>query len=436
MTLMSGLRRIAFISVHGCPVRRLGEKDTGGMNVYLLSLARELGRQGLQVDVFTRAHDPKDPQVVSLGDNARVVHIKSGPYGQEKDHIHRYLPQFLEGLLAFTESQGLSYDLLHAHYWLSARAGSALKARWQVPLVTSFHTLAEVKRRFKPDQQESPLRLPMEHEAVARADAIFAFTAEEKGYLIQLYDADPGQVHVLPGGVDPGLFHPAEKAMARRTLELPREARVVSYIGRMEPFKGVDLLLRAVALLQSRSGLVLMLLGGGSADQDSADIDRLRDLAQQLGIVQLSQFLGSVPQERLPLYYNASDVCVIPSFYETWGLVALEAMSCGIPVLASRVGGLACTVVDGVTGFLVPDRSPEAFALSLERLLEDETLRGSMGLAGRPWAKQFAWPLVAEQVLNVYHALIKDGAVGEGDREWLRDAPLGHKPYSTTCGPS
>jgi D-inositol-3-phosphate glycosyltransferase len=396
------------------------------MNVYLLGLAKELGRRGIKVDVFTRVHDPKDPQIVPLGENSRVIHILAGPVDEDKEQLHQFLPDFVQGLLSFTEQHDICYDLLHAHYWYSATAGLALKARCQVPLVTCFHTLAEVKLKYRPGQQESPLRLQAERDAVAQADAIFAFTEEEKGHLVDLYGASSDLVHVVPGGVDMTLFRPLGKREARAKLGIPAGRRVVSYVGRMEPFKGVELLLQSVAALRDRSNLEVLFLGGGSPEEDPAEMASLKRMATEMGIGDVCRFLGSIPQEQLPVYYSASDLCAVPSFYESWGFVAIEAMACGTPVVAMRVGGLAVTVLDGVTGLLVSERQPELWARSIEGLLEDEERRQALGQAGQRWAQRFAWPPVADQVLNVYHSLRVTESAGESEWKWPSSVLGGH----------
>ncbi|MBI2867416.1 MAG: glycosyltransferase [Chloroflexi bacterium] len=411
------LNRIAYISVHGCPLRRLGERDTGGMNVYLLALARELGRHGLSIDIYTREHDPRDPRVVDIGEGARVVHIPAGPYREEKDNIHLHLGQFLRGVLSFTQANSLSYDIVHGHYWLSAKVASALKRRWGVPLAVSFHTLGEVKRRARKGQQERPVRIATERQVITKADALFAFNPDEKEQLVRLYHAPPDRVRVVPGGVDLSLFHPLDMTASRKQLGLPEKGLVALYVGRVEPFKGVDLLLEATALLKRWDDLTVLVVGGGSAGH--ADVERLSALATELGIAERLRFTGSVPHHALPAYYSAADVCVVPSYYESFGFVAVEAMACGTPVVATQVGGLAVTVEDGQTGYLLPERSASLLAERIERLLQEPSLRRRMGLAARARMSRFTWPVVARQVMAEYHALWKKdsfGALGGHDQ--------------------
>ena len=400
----ASLERIAVISMHGCPVARLGERDTGGMNVYVLQTAKELGHRGLQVDVFTRAHDPRDEQVTELGPNARVIHLKAGPYRESKQGLYRHLPLFISRLLEYQETQGLRYQLVHTHYWLSGLVGRVLAQRRGTPLVSNFHTLAELKLQARVGEREPQERLAGERGVIEAADALLASTRHEQEALIRTYRASVGQVTVIPCGVDTELFRPLDRAASKAALGLQGK-RVVLFVGRIEPLKGVDLLIRAVAQLDEQQAIRVLIVGGRPG-QDQ-EIRRLRDLAEALHIAPLVQFLGLVPQEELPTYYNAADVCVLPSHYESFGLVALEAQACGVPVIASRVGGLPAVVRDGQTGYLIPWRCPEPFSERLEVLLHNELLRRTLGEAGRRHAQELSWRHVADQLEEVYCSLLR-----------------------------
>ena len=395
--------RIAVISVHGCPVLRSGEKDTGGMNVYLLELAKKLGQLGLMVDVYTRYHDPQDPQVIQLGQNTRVIHIYAGPYGEPKGSIYHDLPQFVRNLQSFQRSHGLSYDVVHSHYWLSGWVGNILSREWGVPHITHFHTLAEVKRRARVGEREPALRSTVERQVVQEAHRIVAGTPHERDALVRFYGAQPGKIVVIPCGVDTKRFRPMDQEEARTHLGL-NGAHVVLYVGRIEPLKGVELLLRCIAGVEHNSEYKLLVVGGRL--HRDRQLAQLRTLAQELGIGEKVNFLGSLPQEELPYYYNAADVCVVPSYYESFGLVALEAMACGTPVIARRVGGLLNLVRDGYTGYLIPWHCPDPFAERLEVLLASNSLRKAMGRAAHSWAQQWSWDLVATQVEEAYQELL------------------------------
>ena len=396
--------RLAILSFHGCPVARLGEKDTGGMNVYVMQLARELGRRGNQVDVFTRTHDPNDPQIVPLGDGARVIHLKAGGYSDTKETLYETTPEFLSNLRAFWEAEGSEYDLIHSHYWLSGHVGGVLSQSWNVPHVTTFHTLAKTKIRARAGEMESERRLSVEARLADRADAMVVSTQDEKDDLVRLYQAHPHKVWVTPPGVDLDLFRPSDKAEARRTLGLDG-AKVILYVGRLEPLKGLDILLNAVALLEDDSETRLLIVGGGPGDDE---LGRLKQLASDHGIQGRVTFTGAVRQTDLPDYYNAADVFVLPSHYESFGLAALEAMACGTPVVASRVGGLKTFIESGRTGYLIPWRCPEPFAHRLEMLLDSPALRDMMGKAARTKALEMSWSGVADRIGGFYSTLLDD----------------------------
>ncbi|MEE9490803.1 MAG: glycosyltransferase [Dehalococcoidia bacterium] len=400
------MMRIAEISVHGCPLRPLGSKDAGGMNVYVRQLSQELGRIGVKVDIFTRWHDPKEPEVMMIGEQARLIHIEAGEQEDVPNtDIHRCLPQFLCNLHRFSEREEVTYDLIHSHYWLSAWVVGQLKAQLGIPHVATFHTLGAVKNRARPDEMEPVLRLDVERKAIAAADRVIAFTAEERDDLIGIYGAHPDMVSIIPCGIDLGLFHPMDRWKARSELGLD-DSRVLLFAGRIEPIKGIDILLRAVALLTDGGGVRLLVVGGDAAS--AHEVARLCALAGGLGIGDKVTFLGAVEHGRMPLFYSAADLCVVPSYHESFGLVALEALACGTPVVASSVGGLATIIKDGETGYLVDGLSHEAFARRLELLLGDEELRRRMGDAAHLSAAKYAWPIVAGQVLMVYEELTGD----------------------------
>ena len=397
--------RLALLSFHGCPVARLGEKDTGGMNVYVLQIAKEFARQGNKVDVFTRCHDPRDPQIVDLGDGARVIHLKAGPLSETKEALYQYIPEFLNNLLAFQRSEETQYDLIHSHYWLSGRVGIALSKNWKVPHVTTFHTLAKTKLQARAGESESDLRISVERRVMNSADAIIVSTDQERDDLARLYQTSPHKVRVIPAGVDLGLFQPLDKTRARKELGLS-EKKVILYVGRIEPLKGLDILLNAVAILEDRSDTRLLIVGGKPGLDK--ELDRLKSLSAQLGIEDMVTFMGTLSQTELPEYYSAADVFVLPSYSESFGLVALEAMACGTPVVVSRVGGLKSFVKNGETGYLIPWRCPEPFAQQIDVLLTNPPLREMMGKAAAAKARQMSWGGVANSMLDFYSSLLDD----------------------------
>ena len=407
------MHRIALISFHGCPVVRLGERDTGGMNVYVLQTAKELGHRGHKVDVYTRYHDPRDPQIVELEENVRVIHLKAGPYAEAKDNLSRYKRVFLDKLYRFQEAHDLEYDLIHSHYWLSGKVATELSRQWQVPHVTCFHTLAKIKQRARAGERETDRRIAGERVVMAQADAVVSFSRFEKEDVVGLYGVPPHKVHVIPAGVDLDMFKPVDGAAARQRLGLNGES-VILYVGRIEPLKGIGILLSALAQMEDRADIRLLIVGG-NLEKDH-EVARLRTMAQALGVHEEVSFIGTVPQNELPIYYSAANVCVLPSYYESFGLAALEAMACGTPVIASRVGGLQTIVKNGETGYLIPWRCPDPFVERLEMLLGNSVLQRVIGGAARVEAEKMSWSLVVDRLLDIYDSLagasVASAAVG------------------------
>jgi D-inositol-3-phosphate glycosyltransferase len=402
--------RVAILSYHTCPVAPLGGPETGGLNVYVREMTRELAERGHHVDIFTRrAGDVPElePPVVDGHPHARLIHIPAGPPAYvEKSLLPLYVDEFERGVVAFAEREGITYDVVHSHYWLSGVIGARLKERWDIPHVTMFHTLGEVKSRSRISEWEPDERIQAEEMIVQQADRIVAAGRDERELLMRLYGARSESISVVPCGVNLDLFHPIPQDVARRELGLHTDDRILLFVGRVEPLKGIDILLGAATQLENERECRVLVIGGDSSAQEG-EMAHLRNLASRLGVADRVSFLGAVEHERLPYFYSAADVCVVPSFYESFGLVALEAMACGTPVVASRVGGLAGTVRDGETGYLIPWRCPEPFAERIELLLDNEELRSAFGTAARESVERFRWANVAEAVLDIYRELIE-----------------------------
>ncbi|MDE2860972.1 MAG: glycosyltransferase [Chloroflexota bacterium] len=402
------VERVAVVSVHGCPDAPLGSKDAGGMNVYIRKVAEELSDRGVFVDVFSRNHDANVPPTVQLAERARVVHVNAGDPSDDKAELSRNLPAFVDAVLDYTGDHGLIYDIVHSHYWLSGMATTLLARRWGVPHVATFHTLAEVKKRARAGEDEPEERSVGEVMVVRAADAIVAFSRHERDALVRFYDASADKVEVIPCGVDVDLFRPVERDEARQKLGLG-DGGVVLFVGRLEPLKGVDILLRAVAQLELADTTRTLIVGGDL--QADAEAARLTALCGELGIAERVSFLGRMVQHELPLYYSAADVFVLPSHYESFGLVALESMACGTPVIASRVGGLPTIVKDGLNGYLIPSRSPEPFADGLDVLLGNPAIRQAMSEASRETAVSMGWAAVSDNLLNTYQRLLSEASL-------------------------
>jgi D-inositol-3-phosphate glycosyltransferase len=402
------------LSVHTCPLATLGGKETGGMNVYVRDLSRELGRRGIAVDCFTRSQNPDIPRVTTkLGPNGRVIHIPAGPQAPyDKNRIVDHLPEFVGGVLGFARREGIHYDVIHSHYWLSGLAALDLRHAWGAPIVQMFHTLGHMKNSVasSPQEYETAQRIEGEAEVMTFADRLVAATPLERAQMVWLYGADAAKIHVVPCGVDTNFFQPVPAEEAKHMLGLPPSRRVVLFVGRIEPLKGIETLLRAMALVAPeipcwQDDLSVIIIGGAPGagiDQVNAELARLQELRAELGIEDLVTFQGAKDQDTLVYYYSAAEMVVVPSHYESFGMVALEAMACGTPVVASKVGGLAFSVQDGETGFLVPNDDPQALASKIRLLLADPSLRQRLGQQAASWASRYSWGSIADQVLDVY----------------------------------
>jgi D-inositol-3-phosphate glycosyltransferase len=410
--------RIAMLSFHTCPLATLGGKDTGGMNVYVRDLTRELGRRGLAVDVFTRSQDEHQPHVKEdLGYGNRVIHVASGPERPlPKDILYQHVPEFVGGIREYARANNLHYDLIHAHYWLSGVAAHSLREAWGAPFALMFHTLGQMKNRIAQNdsERESDLRVRVETELMGQADRLVVATPAEVAQLNWLYRADVNRAIVIPPGVDTALFYPRPMNEAKARIDVDPDKILLLFVGRIEPLKGLETLLRALAILRERGvcqceQLCLAIIGG-DPDETTAQLNeemaRIKALREELRLEHLVTFLGKQDQDTLPDYYTAADAVIMPSHYESFGMVALEAMACGTPVIASEVGGLAFLVRDGETGYHVPDRDPLALADRICTLITDPLLRARMGGQAAEYALGYSWQLIAEKIVRVYEGLL------------------------------
>ncbi len=398
------------LSVHTSPLDQPGTGDAGGMNVYVVELARRLAEAGTEVEIFTRATGGGLPATVELAPRVLVRHVAAGPYeGLAKEDLPAQLCAVTSGVLrAEAQREPGYYDLVHSHYWLSGQVGWLAKERWDVPLVHSMHTMAKVKNSFLADGDapEPALRSIGEAQVVEAADRLVANTPDEADQLIELYAADPARVRVVHPGVDLERFTPGDRRAARAVVGLPADAVVLMFVGRIQPLKAPDLLVRAAAAAidadrSLRDRLVVAVLGGPSGS-GLAHPDSLDELAQALGIRDVVRFHPPVGQDRLPDFYRAADLVVVPSYSESFGLVAIEAQACGTPVVASAVGGLPTAVADGVSGVLVPGHDPRQWAQVLLDLMAAPDRRAELGRGAVQHAEQFGWDATAELMRQVY----------------------------------
>lgn len=415
------LRRLAMISLHTSPLDQPGTGDAGGMNVYVIELAKRLVQRGLEVDVFTRATSSALEPAVRPHDGVTVRHIHAGPFeGLTKEELPAQLCVFAREVLRTEAAQPLGhYDAVHSHYWLSGQVGALARDRWGVPLVHSMHTMAKVKNAALADGDvpEPPARLIGEEQVVEAADMLIANTDIEAKQLIELYDADPGRVEVVHPGVDLEVFRPVAAAEARAGLGLPVDAEVLLFAGRIQPLKAPDVLLHAVAEMLEREpgrrrSLVVPVVGGPSGsglDKPQA----LADLAAELGIADIVRFVPPVSQDELARWFAAATAVAVPSYNESFGLVAAEAQATGTPVVAAAVGGLTTVVRDGHSGLLVDGHEPHDWAEALTRVLDDHDLRLRLEAGALAQARLFSWDATADRTYEVYEraaALLREPA--------------------------
>ena len=405
------------ISMHTCPLAMLGGKKTGGMNVYVRDLSRRLGSMGIHVDVFTRSQDDCVPMVNhELGIDARVIHIPAGPQAPiPVSEVGNYVEEFAIGIVDFAAAEGLQYDIIHSHYWLSGLVAERLEQYWgDTPIIHMFHTLGHMKNRIATDAAErAPQdRIDGESHVLSIADRIIAATPAEQAQLNWLYGANMEKVIVIPPGVDLERFQPIAKAEAKKKVGIPCGDKNIMFAGRIEPLKGIDTLIQAMALIKERhpdvvENTCVAIIGGDPwSDNPDAEMARLQAMRQMLGIHDIILFLGAKDQDVLPNYYAAAEMVVMPSHYESFGMVALEAMAMGRPVIASEVGGLAFLIHDGINGYHVPTRDPQALAERIYELLTNDQCREEMGRLARKNAEKFDWSIIAEHIIGVYRHLL------------------------------
>jgi D-inositol-3-phosphate glycosyltransferase len=407
-------RRIATLSVHTSPLEQPGTGDAGGMNVYVVETAKRLAALGVEVEIFTRATSGDLPPTVPLTDGVLVRHITAGPYGSlAKEDLPGLLCSFTSGLLRVEAQHEPGYfDLVHSHYWLSGQPGFLAKDRWGVPLVHTMHTMAKVKNALLADGDtpEPSARVVGEAHVVNTADRLVANTDEEARQLVDLYGADPGSVAVVAPGVDLDVFTPGDRHAARHRLGVPVDAHLLLFVGRLQPLKAPDVLLRAAARMIEadpalRDRLVVAVVGGPSGS-GLAHPEHLEKLASSLGIRDVVRFEPPAPQPLVADWYRAADVTVVPSYNESFGLVAIESQACGTPVVAASVGGLRTAVADGGSGILVDGHDPRDYARVLRDLLAGSRHRAELSRGAVRHAEQFGWQATAQSMLDVYGGAI------------------------------
>ncbi len=407
--------RLAVLSMHTSPLAQPGTGDGGGMNVYVRELSSSLARAGLACDVYTRADSEEFVPIVEVEPGLTVHRVEAGPLEPvEKSALFEFTGIFADAVAARIDAMDAigvpRPDAIHANYWLSGIAGHTLKHELGIPLVSTFHTLDRVKAEASPEEFDSfepERRSRAEAQVIGCSDAVLASCAVEVDQLVDLYGADPARVEIVAPGVDHAFFSPGDQTQARRALSLPIDDRLVLFVGRLQPLKAADVALDVVAAIVGRGEIDarLVVVGGPSGPRGEEEVAGLHKHVAELGIADRVAFVPPQLHERLSTFYRAADVCVVPSRSESFGLVALEAAACGIPVVASAVGGLTTLVEHQSTGFLVEGRDPGRFARYVERLLIDADLRRCFGEAASNRARSYTWPIAAARLRRIYQDL-------------------------------
>lgn len=413
---MPDIRRIALLCLHTCPLAVLGGKKTGGMNVYVRELAREFGRRGLYVDVFTRDHGDGVPHTHEpSGEFVRVIHVPCGPAQVlDPDQVYPCLDEFVANVLDYARRQQVRYDVIYSHYWLSGWVAHTLRAEWNTPVVQMFHTLGLMKDRIanRPVTQPINLRSFSEADIMSWADRVIAATPAERDQMLWLYRAPRRKIEIVPPGVDLARFCPIPQEQARRLIGIAPDHKILLFVGRIERLKGIDTIFEAMSLIQQDAphllkNLHLCVVGGDpdGADGSDAEMARLKHLRIEMGLTDEIMFLGAKDQDTLNFYYSAAEALIMPSDYESFGMVALEAMACGTPVIASEVGGLAFLVQDDRNGYHVPVREPAALADKIRLILQSPAKRRELAANAVRDAAGYDWRIIADRLLSIFEEL-------------------------------
>ena len=401
--------------VHTSPLDQPGAGDAGGMNIYVVESAERMAAMGVSVDIFTRRHSPDLPDIVELSPGVRVRHLNFGANSATKEELPALIPNLSDAFSKILEDE--KHDVLHSHYWISGKVAMPAAKKFGIPLAHTMHTMARVKNMnlAEGERPEPMIRVQGETQVVAAADALIANTDAEAASLVSLYEACPDNVSVVSPGVDLYTFTAGNgRKAAREAIGLPQDAHILAFVGRIQPHKGPEVLIRAVAEMLNhsphlRSKLITVIMGGASGS-GLGEVERLKDLVSWLNISDVVRFENPVPRAQIPQWYRAADLVCVPSYSESFGLVALEAQACGTPVVATAVGGLRTAVADGISGVLVDGHDPRAWSSVLARLIQEPQRRVLLSMGAIEHASHFGWDATARGTLDIYDRIIATSA--------------------------
>ena len=401
--------------VHTSPLDQPGAGDAGGMNIYVVESAERMAAMGVSVDIFTRRHNPDLPDIVELSSGVRVRHLNIGAFSATKEELPALIPNLSDAFSKVLEDE--KYDVLHSHYWISGKVAMPVAKKFGIPLAHTMHTMARVKNMnlAEGERPEPMIRVQGETQVVAAADALIANTDAEAASLVSLYEACPDNVSVVSPGVDLYTFTAGNgRKAAREAVGLPQDAHILAFVGRIQPHKGPEVLIRAVAEMLNHSPhlrpkLITVIMGGASGS-GLGEVERLKDLTSWLNISDVVRFENPVPRAQIPQWYRAADLVCVPSYSESFGLVALEAQACGTPVVATAVGGLRTAIADGISGVLVDGHDPRAWSSVLARLIQEPQRRVLLSMGAIEHASHFGWDATARGTLDIYDRIIATSA--------------------------
>jgi len=396
--------KILIISFHTCPVNKLGQKDTGGLNLYVHQLSEQLGERNNSVDIFTRKHDVTDPIKIDINKNSQLIHFDAGDLDQTKNEMVDHITLFTDNVTEYIKKHSIEYDLIYSNYWMSGIIGSKLSQFLSIPHIISFHTMGKTKRTANHMENESDYRISQEIDLIKKSDAIIVPSLQERENLEQNYIHN-NNIYTVSPGVDLNQFQKLDKKKSRNKLGIDHNTHVLLSVGRLEPLKGYDLLIESLAYINlDNINFQLIIIGGD--DRSNLELERLTRIAKENDVHDKVSFIGAVDHDILPLYFSASDIFTMPSAYETFGIAALEASACGLPVIAPQVGGLKSIVKHGFTGYLTTSRCPELFVHYLEILLKNKQLRDVFGINSRKQALNFSWEKSTEDLIKVFEKIL------------------------------